>query len=171
MVIGHIDEQLPGAILERHDFRGDETIVVEKDRFLQVVDLLFNEGFQFLVDVTAVDFLDRANVEGGPKRFDVVYHWLNLNNQARLRLKVRVEDGESMPSLALKFRTADWFEREVFDLFGIPFEGHPDLRRLLMWPDFVGHPLRKDFPLDGGDIFCTSDTGTSYAGHAKSLQA
>ena len=166
MVIGHIDEQLPGAILDRHDFRGDETIVVEKDHFLQVVDLLFAEGFQFLVDVTAVDFLDRVDA----KRFDVVYHWLNLNNQERLRLKVRLDDGEAIPSLALKFRTADWFEREVFDLFGIPFEGHPDLRRLLMWQDFVGHPLRKDFPLDGGDIFCTSDTGTSYAGHAKSLQ-
>ncbi len=166
MVIEHIDEQIPGAIIERHDFRGDATLVVEKDRFLEVVDLLFAEGFQFLVDVTAVDFLDRVEA----KRFDVVYHWLNLNNQERLRLKVRVEDGESVPSLALKFRTADWFEREVFDLFGIPFEGHPDLRRLLMWQDFVGHPLRKDFPLDGGDVFCTSDTGTSYAGHAKSLQ-
>jgi NADH-quinone oxidoreductase subunit C len=165
-VSDRIDEQLPGAIQDRHDFRGDATIVVGKDRFLEVVDLLFAEGFQFLVDVTAVDFLDRAEAP----RFDVVYHWLNLNNQARLRLKVRVADGEAMPSLALKFRTADWFEREVFDLFGIPFEGHPDLRRLMMWEDFQGHPLRKDFPLDGGDAFCTSDTGTSYAGHAKSLQ-
>ena len=167
MVIEHIDEQLPGAITERHDFRGDETVVVEKDRLLDVVNLLFNEGFQFLVDITAVDFLDRVDA----KRFDVVYHWLNLNNQERLRLKVRVDDGESVPSLALKFRTADWFEREVFDMFGIPFEGHPDMRRLLMWDDFQGHPLRKDFPLDGGDIFCTSDTGTSFAGHAKSLQS
>jgi NADH-quinone oxidoreductase subunit C len=165
-VSDRIDEQLPGAIQDRHDFRGDATIVVGKDRFLEVVDLLFAEGFQFLVDVTSVDFLGR---EDAP-RFDVVYHWLNLNNQARLRLKVRVADGEAMPSLALKFRTADWFEREVFDLFGIPFEGHPDLRRLMMWEDFQGHPLRKDFPLDGGDAFCTSDTGTSYAGQAKSLQ-
>lgn len=165
-ITSRLDERFPGAILERHDFRGDQTVVVPKERLLELSDFLFEEGFQFLVDVTAVDFLDRR--EG--KRFDVVYHWLNLNNQERLRLKVPVDDGEAVPSLALKFRTADWFEREVWDLFGIPFEGHPDLRRLLMWPDYQGHPLRKDFPLDGGDPFCTSDTGTSYAGHAKSLQ-
>jgi len=166
VVIEHLEEQLPGAITERHDFRGDATIVVEKARFLEVVDLLFAEGFQFLVDVTGVDSPDR----GAAKALALVYPWLNPNNPERLRLKVRLDDGEAIPSLALRFRTADWFEREVFDLFGIPFEGHPDLRRLLMWPDFVGHPLRKDFPLDGGDAFCTSDTGTSYAGHAKSLQ-
>lgn len=164
MVIEHIDEQLPGLILERHDFRGDHTIVVARERFLELVDFIHAEGFQFLVDVTAVDFLERD------PRFDVVTHWLNLNNQDRLRVKVQVNEGASVPSLVSRFKTADWFEREVFDLFGISFEGHPNLKRLLMWDDFQGHPLRKDFPLDGGDVFCTADTGTSYAGDACSLQ-
>ena len=168
MVIEHIDEQLPGVILDRHEFRGDATVVVGRESLLPLVDFLHGEGFQFLVDITAVDFLDRA--EGRRGRFDVVYHWLNLNNQERLRVKVQVDDGQSVPSLVSRFKTADWFEREVFDLFGIRFEGHPNLKRLLMWDDFEGHPLRKDFPLDGGDVFCTSDTGTSYAGDACSLQ-
>lgn len=164
MVIEHMDEQLPGVIQDRHDFRGDHTVVVAADRLLEVVAFLHAEGFQMLVDITAVDWLERE------PRFDVVYHWLNLNNQERLRVKVPVADVAAVPSLAPQFNTANWFEREVFDLFGIPFSGHPDMRRLLMWEDFQGHPLRKDFPLDGGDPFCTSDTGTSYAGDACSLQ-
>jgi NADH-quinone oxidoreductase subunit C len=165
MVIESIDEQLPGAILDRHDFRGDQTIVVAKDRFLTVVDLIFREGFQQLLDVTAVDGHQRD------PRFDVVYHWLNLTSQERLRLKVRIREREAMPSLVSRFKSADWAEREVFDLFGIPFEGHPDLRRLLMWEDFPGHPLRKDYPLDGGDAFCNQEIGVSYAPEARSLNA
>ncbi|MDP2875767.1 MAG: NADH-quinone oxidoreductase subunit C, partial [Holophaga sp.] len=102
-------------------------------------------------------------------RFDVVYHFLNLNNQDRLRVKVRVNDGDAVPSLTSRFKCADWNEREVHDMFGLSFDGHPDLKRLLMWEDFPGHPLRKDFPMDGGDVFC-NDTGASYAGDAKSLQ-
>lgn len=161
MVIEQIDAQMPGVIADRHAFRGDQTIVVAKARFLEVVDLLHREGFQFLVDITAVDWPERE-IDGKPVRFDVVYHWLNLASQERLRLKVAVADGEAMPSLVSRFKTADWFEREVFDLFGIPFEGHPDLRRLLTWDDFPGHALRKDFPLDGGDPFCMEGCTAPY---------
>ena len=161
MVIEQIDAQMPGVIADRHAFRGDQTIVVPKAEFLAVVDLLHREGFQFLVDITAVDWPERE-VDGKPVRFDVVYHWLNLASQERLRLKVAVADGEAMPSLVSRFKTADWFEREVFDLFGIPFEGHPDLRRLLLWDDFPGHALRKDFPLDGGDPFCMEGCTSPY---------
>ncbi len=156
MVIEQIDAQLPGVIADRHAFRGDQTAVVPKDRFLEVVDFLYREGFQFLVDVTAVDWPERA------QRFDVVYHWLNLASQERLRIKVPVADGEAMPSLVSRFKTADWYEREVFDLFGIPFEGHPNLTRLLTWDDFPGHALRKDFPLDGGDAFCMEGCTAPY---------
>jgi len=163
MVIEHIDEQLPGAILDRHAFRGDQTIVVDRERFLEVVDFIFRDGFQQLIDVTAVDGNQRD------PRFDVVYHWLNLASQERLRVKVRIADNVSMPSLVSRFKSADWAEREVFDMFGIPFEGHPDHRRLLMWEDFPGFPLRKDFPLDGGDRFCNQDIGASYAPDARSL--
>ena len=163
MVIESIDEKLPGAILDRHSFRGDQTVVVGRDRFLEVVDFIFREGFQQLMDVTAVDGNQRD------PRFDVVYHLLNLTSQERLRLKVRIPEHVAMPSLVTRFKSADWAEREVFDLFGIPFEGHPDPRRLLMWEDFPGHPLRKDFPLDGGDLFCSQDIGASYAPDARSL--
>lgn len=156
MVIEQIDAQLPGVITDRHAFRGDQTLVVVKYRFLEVVDLLHREGFQFLVDVTAVDWPERS------QRFDVVYHWLNLASQERLRIKVPVADGEAMPSLVSRFKTADWYEREVFDLFGIPFEGHPNLKRLLTWDDFPGHALRKDFPLDGGDPFCMEGCTAPY---------
>jgi len=165
MVIERIEAQLPGAILDRHAFRGDQTIVVEQARFLQVVDCIFAEGFQLLLDVTAVD------LEIPEFRFEVVYHWLNLVSQERLRIKVPVADGASQPSLAGRFKSADWAEREVYDLFGIPFEGHPSLTRLLMWEDFPGHPLRKDFPLDGGDPFCSQDIGASFAPEARSLNA
>ncbi|HEX7552795.1 MAG TPA: NADH-quinone oxidoreductase subunit C [Geothrix sp.] len=161
MVIEHIDAQLPGAITDRHDFRGDQTIVVAKANFLAVVELLHREGFQLLVDITAVDWPERPETQGAG-RFDVVYHWLNLANQERLRLKVPVADGETMPTLAGLFKTANWFEREVFDLFGIRFEGHPDMRRLVTWDDFPGHPLRKDFPLDGGDAFCMEGCTAPY---------
>ena len=156
MITEHIDAQLPDAITDRHDFRGDQTIVIGAASLLPVVDLLHREGFQFLVDITAVDWPERE------PRFDVVYHWLNLASQERLRVKVRVADGASVPTLALQFKTANWFEREIFDLFGITFDGHPDLRRLIMWQDFPGHPLRKDFPLDGGDAFCMEGCTAPY---------
>ena len=156
MITEHIDAQLPDAITDRHDFRGDQTIVIGPASLLPVVDLLYREGFQFLVDITAVDWPERE------LRFDVVYHWLNLASQERLRIKVPVADGASVPTLALQFKTANWFEREVFDLFGITFAGHPDLRRLIMWQDFPGHPLRKDFPLDGGDAFCMEGCTAPY---------
>jgi NADH/F420H2 dehydrogenase subunit C len=162
MIIEHIDEQLPKVILDRHAFRGDQTIVVSPERFEEVIGLVFREGFQLLLDITAVDWFQRD------PRFDVVYHLLNLANQERLRLKVRVNDRETLPSLVARYKSADWAEREVFDMFGITFLGHPRLERLLMWRDFPGHPLRKDFPLDGGDSFC-GDVGVSFAGHAKSL--
>ena len=169
MVIAHIDEQLPGTILDCHAFRGDQTIVIGRDSLLAVVDLLHKEGFQLLVDITAVDWPERPQTEGGAGRFDVVYHWLNLASQERLRVKVPVAEGQTVPSLTGRYRTADWFEREVYDLFGITFEGHPDLRRLLMWQDFPGHPLRKDFPLDGGDPFCMEGCTAPYNNGERAL--
>ena len=165
MVIEQIEAQLPGVILDRHAFRGDATIVVAADRLLEVVDCSFREGFQLLVDVTAVDWETRE------LRFEVVYHFLNLVSQDRLRIKVPVADGAAVPSLTGRFKSADWSEREVSDLFGIPFAGHPNPKRLMMWEDFPGHPLRKDFPLDGGDPFCNQDIGASYSPEARSLNA
>lgn len=161
MIIEHIDAQLPGAITDRHAFRGDQTVVVAKANLLDLVELLHREGFQMLVDITAVDWPERPESQG-VGRFDVVYHWLNLASQERLRVKVQVADGEAVPTLTGRFKTADWFEREVFDLFGIRFEGHPNMKRLLTWDDFPGHALRKDFPLDGGDPFCMEGCTAPY---------
>ena len=163
MIIERIDEAMPGAITGRHDFRGDLTIVVGPSKYLDVVKFIFNDGFQLLIDITAVDWPERQ------PRFDLVAHFQNLVSQERLRVKVPIAEGQSVPSITSIHKGANWFEREVLDMFGVTFDGHPDFKRLMMWSDFAGHPLRKDFPLDGGDPWCGSDTGTSYAGHAKSL--
>ncbi len=96
-----------------------------------------------LVDLCGADYPDRAS------RFDVVYHLLSLKNNARLRLRVELEEGQSVPTATSVYSSAGWFERETFDLFGIVFDGHPDLRRILTDYDFEGHPLRRDFPLTG----------------------
>lgn len=154
-------DQIQEMVLEHHDFRGDHTVVVAKDQYLAAVDRLFQEGFQMLVDLTAVDWPERE-IDGRIIRFDVVVHFLNLASQERLRVKVRLAEDETLSSLVSRFRTANWYEREVFDMFGIPFDGHPDLQRLLTWADFPGHALRKDFPLDGGDAFCMDGCTAPY---------
>ncbi|MCY3674683.1 MAG: NADH-quinone oxidoreductase subunit C [Paracoccaceae bacterium] len=99
--------------------------------------------FTTLVDITAVDY------PGREKRFDVVYHLLSMNLNQRIRVKVYLAEDEMVPTLVNLFPSANWFEREVFDMYGIPFAGHPDLRRILTDYGFKGHPLRKDFPLTG----------------------
>lgn len=98
--------------------------------------------FEMLLDITAVDYLNRKE-----KRFEVVYLLLSIKNKTRIRLKVPVDDGEKVPTASLLWKNANWLEREVYDMFGIEFEGHPDLRRILLYPEFEGHPLRKDYPL------------------------
>ena len=105
-----------------------------------------------LSDLTAVDFPER------PERFDVVYQMLSVNNNMRLRIITRVDEGDIVPSVIGLFRSADWAEREVWDMFGIYFSGHPDMRRLLTDYGFEGHPLRKDFPLTGYVEVRYSDT-------------
>lgn len=102
-------------------------------------DLLFKQ----LIDITAADY------PGDEKRFDVIYHLLSPRHNTRLRLRARAGEGEALPSACPLFASAGWFEREVWDMFGIPFAGNPDLRRILSDYGFQGHPLRKDFPLTG----------------------
>ncbi len=99
--------------------------------------------FTTLVDITAVDFPDRE------RRFVVVYHLLSMEHNSRIRIKVPILESESVPSIMEVFPSANWFEREIFDMYGIRFSGHVDLRRLLTDYGFQGHPLRKDFPLTG----------------------
>jgi NADH-quinone oxidoreductase subunit C len=98
--------------------------------------------FNVLLDITAVDYLERK------PRFDIVYHLLSLPFSRRLRLKLPVEDGSTaLDSMTPLWGSADWLEREVWDMFGIRFAGHPDLKRILMYEEFEGHPLRKDYPI------------------------
>ncbi|MAM61706.1 NADH-quinone oxidoreductase subunit C [Maritimibacter sp. UBA3975] len=99
--------------------------------------------FTTLVDITAVDYPERE------ARFDVVYHFLSMYQNHRIRVKTVVDEGEMLPSIVTVYPASNWFEREIFDMFGIIFKGHPDLRRLLTDYGFRGHPLRKDFPTTG----------------------
>jgi NADH-quinone oxidoreductase subunit C len=122
-------------------FRDEVTAVVAKERLVDACIFCRDElGYNFLSDVSAVDWLDRM------PRFDVVYHLTSLKDWIRFRIKVQVDEDESVPSVIPIWGAANWAEREVWDMFGIEFEGHPDLRRLLMPEGWIGHPLRKDFP-------------------------
>jgi len=123
---------------------GQTVVAVEAPQIAPVAAFLKDEGFRLLLDVTVVDYLHRK------PRFDVVYELYHLEERDWLRLHVGA-DGEDpeVPSIAGVFASANWAERECFDLFGIRFKGHPDLRRILMPEDWQGHPLRKDYPLTG----------------------
>jgi NADH-quinone oxidoreductase subunit C len=133
-------------IRDAHARAGDATVVVAREQALAVFRTLRDDprfAFELLVDVTAVDYPGRT------PRFDVVYHLCSLRQGHRLRVKVPVgEDAAAVPSLVPLWKGANWLEREVWDMFGIRFDGHPDLRRILMYPEFEGHPLRKDYPVD-----------------------
>lgn len=125
---------------------GDLMLTVERSSIVRILTYLRDsESLQFsqLIDVCGVDYLGRE------PRFEVVYHLLSLAYNQRVRLKVQVEDGMPVPSVTPVYSSANWWEREVFDLYGIPFEDHPDLRRILTDYGFEGHPMRKDFPLTG----------------------
>ena len=140
----------PG-IVETHDRRGDHTAVVERSVILEALRFCRDDPdlrFNVLMDLTAVDYLKYPEREFGP-RFEVVYHLYSLSHNHRLRLKVRVEEDDARaPSAVPLWPIANWFEREVWDMFGIRFDGHPDLRRLLMYEEFQGHPLRKDYAVN-----------------------
>lgn len=145
-LVRELEQAVPGAVLEAIEFAGQVSVVVELSKLTTVLSALKGLGYRFLVDLTAVDWKDRP--EG---RFDVVY-WLHRHaDSARIRVKVRVADGVEVPSVVGLWPTANWMEREVFDMFGIYFGGHPNLERILTWEGFSGHPLRKDFPLEGID--------------------
>jgi NADH-quinone oxidoreductase subunit C len=125
---------------------GELTAVVEPQNLSRVLFLLRDHSkflFKQLIDVCAVDYPSR------PCRFEVVYHLLSLHHNDRLRIKVRLKEGDSIPTCTPIFPSAGWWEREVWDMMGIVFSGHPDLRRILTDYGFEGHPLRKDFPLTG----------------------
>jgi NADH-quinone oxidoreductase subunit C len=144
--LAELTAALPGAVTQVSYWVGDWTLIVALDRLPEVLVWLRDAPaarFDFCSDVTAVDWPPR------PERFDVVYCLYSVPHRHRVRVKVRVPDGTAVPSACGVWPAANWLEREVYDMFGIRFAGHPDLRRILMPEEWQGHPQRKDYPLEG----------------------
>lgn len=141
--VAAIEQQF--AVLKKTQFRGETSLLVERAQIDALCRFCKDQlGYTYLVDLTGVDHF------GEEPRFEVVYELCQFQRNELLRLKVRVsEDHLSVPTVSRVWATADWHERECFDMFGIGFEGHPDLRRILMWEGYPYFPLRKDFPLAG----------------------
>ncbi|MBI5059538.1 NADH-quinone oxidoreductase subunit C [candidate division KSB1 bacterium] len=137
-----IEKKLPHAVYDWHAQHGDRTLIIDGTHLLSIATLLKEQlGYNFLVDLTAVDYLPRK------PRFEVVYHFMNLETKARLRLKIQSDEQvPTVPSLTSLWPIANWYERECWDLFGVKFEGHPNLKRIMLYEEFKGHPLRKDYP-------------------------
>jgi len=146
-LVNKVKEKLPEAVLGTARFRGETTLQIRPEDILPVCRFLRDEpscAFDYLVDLCGADHLPQE------PRFEVVYHLRSLKTKDLLRLKVSLPG--SAPRISSVFsvwKAADWMEREAFDMFGIAFEGHPDLRRILLTPEWEGHPLRKDYPLRG----------------------
>ncbi|MEP9351136.1 NADH-quinone oxidoreductase subunit C [Xanthobacter sp. KR7-225] len=142
----HVAGAVPGAVIASTVAHGELTLAVEPGRIVALATFLRDDTaclFQCVIDVCGVDYPARE------KRFDVVYHLLSLKQNLRIRLKVTTDEDTPVPSITGVFPGANWFEREAYDLYGILFTGHPELRRLLTDYGFDGHPLRKDFPTTG----------------------
>ena len=143
-----LKEKFASSIIEVVEFRDEVTVTVKKQDILNVLSFLKQSlQYNLLTDVTAVDYLGKKE-----ERFMMVYQLYSIPNKDKLRVKAPVSEGECrIQSASQVWETANWLEREVYDLFGITFENHPDLRRILMTPEWEGHPLRKDYPLQGPD--------------------
>jgi NADH-quinone oxidoreductase subunit C len=139
-----LQSKFAGKFQVKPIFRGETTWVVERASLLEVLSALKAGGFDMLLDLSTVDHF------GDEPRFEVVYELYNTASNENLRIKTAIsEDENSVPSVSHLWRTANWHEREAYDMMGIGFEGHPDLRRILMWEGYPFHPLKKDFPLEG----------------------
>lgn len=142
-----IKKYFPEVIVSSGVFRNELTLLVKKESVVEVARFLKENkelDFDFLSDLCGVDRVEHDGV------FEVVYHLYSIHKNHRLRLKTRLSsDNPCVSTVTTVWKTADWHERETFDMFGIQFDGHPDLRKILTPDDFEGHPLRKDYPLDG----------------------
>ena len=141
-----IDAKMSEFVVNSEKINGEVTVEIGLESITKFIDLLATESdcqFTTLIDITAIDYPQKL------KRFKLVYHFLSMNQNRRLRVLVSISEGEVVPSIVGIHSSANWFEREVFDMYGIYFSGHPDLRRILTDYGFSGHPLRKDFPTTG----------------------
>jgi NADH-quinone oxidoreductase subunit C len=137
------------AVIGAKEFAGEITLTVARERIQEVAAAFKAEGFNYLVDLSGVDYSKYPGYAG--PRFVVSYMLYSFSKNARVRLKVATDEGTAIPTVTTVWKTANWHERETFDMLGVEFEGHPNLERILMWDGFNGHPLRKDFPVRGID--------------------
>ena len=144
MLLDTLKEKFGAGILQTSDALGEACIVIDREKAPEIFRALHDDAdlsFEFLIDLTAVDWPERR------PRFEVVYQLKSMARNFRLRVKIQVEAADAwVPSAHPVWKSADWLERECFDMFGIQFRGHPDLRRILLYDTFEGHPLRKDYP-------------------------
>jgi len=137
------------AITGAKEFAGEITLIVDRERIREVAAAFKAAGFNYLVDLSGVDYSTYPNYTGA--RFGVSYTLYSFEKNGRVRLKVTTDENTAIPSVTSVWKTANWHERETFDMLGVEFEGHPNLERILMWDGFNGFPLRKDFPVRGID--------------------
>lgn len=144
-IIDRLASFAPGAVLARDEFRGDLTLTIGRENIVRVAEAARGElGFDMLIDALGIDLYHPG------ERFEVVYQCYSLHHKRYLRLKVRAaEEDPVVPTLTTVWASANWYEREAWDMLGIRFAGHPDLRRMYMPEEFEHHPLRKDFPVMG----------------------
>ena len=143
-ILSKLRARFSDAILGTTEFRGEHTLEVKLAALHDLMKMAREElGFDYLVDISSLDHLDEE------PRFEMVYELYGYGHARHLRIKARVSEDESVPTVSDVWPTADWHEREVYDMMGIDFAGHPDLRRILMWEGYPFFPLRKDFPLEG----------------------
>jgi len=141
-------EKFAASVLDVREFRGEVTVTVKREDIVEICNFLKSSlAYNLCTDVTAVDYLGKQD-----PRFMMVYNLYSIPNKDRLRVKAGVPESDcTIDTVSCVWNSANWLEREVYDLMGITFNGHPDLRRILMTDDWVGHPLRKDYPLQGPD--------------------
>ncbi|MEI6667413.1 MAG: NADH-quinone oxidoreductase subunit C [Acidobacteriota bacterium] len=164
-----LQTQLPGAVEHVSFWVGDWTVVVSASRLIEAATFLRDApecAFNYLSDLTASDWPARPE-----KRFDLILCLYSIGLRHRVRVKVRLADGESASSVTGIWPAANWLEREVYDMFGVPFAGHPDLRRLLMPLDWQGHPQRKDYPLEGPGELLMENPQTWLKARQTSVEA
>jgi len=149
LAVTKLKEKFPNSILDVTTFRGEVTVGVSKGEIFEICKLLHSDPdlqFHLLTDLCGLDFFPQT------PRFGIVYLLCSVKNSQRLRLKTRLGEEESIQSVESIWKVANWYEREAYDLFGIRFENHPDLRRILLWDGYDGYPLRKDYPAEGPDF-------------------
>jgi NADH-quinone oxidoreductase subunit C len=147
LLLNLLKEQFGDAVLETSSFRGDDVALLTPEVWKSAAKFLRDDprcGCDYFVDLSAVDFPDRSDEEGG--RFEVYLIVYSVANKHRIRIKTRVSEAGEVDTLSDVYAGTNWMEREVYDMFGVKFRGHPDLRRILLYDEFEGFPLRKDYP-------------------------